>query len=230
MRSGSEAVEVESLEMAVVSSLVVKEEQKVLWRDGSEHWSKRRSFHEVTLSTTRESGSLLREVWAEVGNVDVGSIFRRLRVRKFWIARRTLLASNCVKKVENSTGFEQGGNRLLQVACEVSVLALELTEDVLRDASTYAIRWATERYASERALHLSRTADSASSDHHALGGRPRQPKGMEALAAFKRSDKKDRAAQWIFCASSIGRGSAQRYILQIHPNEPLWSWRLGLEY
>jgi len=37
-----------------------------------------------------------------------------------------------------------------------------------------------------------------------LGGRPKRPKGIEALAAFKRSDEKDRAAQWIFCASSIG--------------------------
>jgi len=39
MRSGPEAVEVEGLEIAVVSSLVVEGEQKVLRRDGSEHWS-----------------------------------------------------------------------------------------------------------------------------------------------------------------------------------------------
>jgi len=44
MRSEPEAVEVESLEIAVVSSLVVKGEQKGLWRDESEHWSERRSF------------------------------------------------------------------------------------------------------------------------------------------------------------------------------------------
>jgi len=44
MRSRPEAVEVESLEIAVVSYLVVKEEQKVFWRDKSEHWSERRSF------------------------------------------------------------------------------------------------------------------------------------------------------------------------------------------
>jgi len=44
MRSGLEAVEVESLEIAVVSSLVVKEEQKVLWMDESEHWSECRLF------------------------------------------------------------------------------------------------------------------------------------------------------------------------------------------
>jgi len=44
MRSGPEAVEVESLEIAVVNSLVVTGEQKVLWMDESEHWLERRSF------------------------------------------------------------------------------------------------------------------------------------------------------------------------------------------
>jgi len=44
MRSGPEAVEVESLEVAVVSSLVVKGEQKVLYRDESGHWSVHKSF------------------------------------------------------------------------------------------------------------------------------------------------------------------------------------------
>jgi len=54
MRSGPDAMEVESLEIAVVSSLVMKGEQKVLWRDESEHWSERRSF--MTLrSAPRES-------------------------------------------------------------------------------------------------------------------------------------------------------------------------------
>jgi len=124
-----------------------------------------------------------------------------LGVRKFWVARRTLLASNCVKRLKTAQGFE----RELQVACQVSVLALEMTEDALRDASTYARRWA-----SEHALRLSRTANSSSSNHHALGGRPRRPKRTESLAAFKRSDEKDRAGQWIFCASSIGRGRVLR--------------------
>jgi len=54
MRSGPEAVEVESLEIAVVSSLVVNGEQKVLWRDESEHWSERRSFMKLR-SVPRES-------------------------------------------------------------------------------------------------------------------------------------------------------------------------------
>jgi len=62
-----------------------------------------------------------------------------LGVRKFWVAGRNILVSKCVKEVENSTGFERE-ERLLQVACQVSVLTLEMTEDALRDASTYARR------------------------------------------------------------------------------------------
>jgi len=44
MKSGPEAVEVESLKIAIVSSFVVKGEQKVLRRYESEHWSKHRLF------------------------------------------------------------------------------------------------------------------------------------------------------------------------------------------
>jgi len=54
MRSGPEAVEDESLEIAVASSLVVKGKQKMLWRDESEHWSEHRSFMKLS-SAPRES-------------------------------------------------------------------------------------------------------------------------------------------------------------------------------
>jgi len=54
MRSGPEAMEVDSLEIAAVSSLVVKSEQKELCRDESEHWSERRSFMKLC-SGPRES-------------------------------------------------------------------------------------------------------------------------------------------------------------------------------
>jgi len=54
MKSGPEAVEAESLEIAVVSSLVVQGEQKVLWRDESEHWFERRSNMKLR-SAPRES-------------------------------------------------------------------------------------------------------------------------------------------------------------------------------
>jgi len=43
----------------------------------------------------------------KVGSVDVGSVFEELGVRKFWVAGKTLLASNCVKEVETARGFER---------------------------------------------------------------------------------------------------------------------------
>jgi len=178
MRSGPEAVEFESLETVVVSSLVVKGEQKVLW--WIDPWGMSLSIDPSVDHSWRSS--LLRKVWAEVGSVDVGSVFGWLGVRKFWVAGRTLLASNSVNEVENSTGVWAGG----QVVAGVSVLALEMTEDAHRDASTYARRWASERCVSERALRLSRTANSTSSDHHALRGRPRRPKGMETASISRR--------------------------------------------
>jgi len=54
MRSGSEAVKVKSLEIAVISFLVVKGEQKVLQRNESNHLSERRSFTKLR-SAPRES-------------------------------------------------------------------------------------------------------------------------------------------------------------------------------
>jgi len=127
-----------------------------------------------------------------VGGVDVGSVFGGLGVRKFWVAERTLLASTTVLRLKTARGVEQGV-KLLQAGCQVSALALEMTEDALCDTSMYARRWASEQRASERSLRLSHT-DSASSHHHALRRRLRRPKGMEALAAFKRKEK-ERAAQ-----------------------------------
>jgi len=66
MRSGPEAVEADSLEIAVVSSLVVKGEQKVLWRDGSEHWSEhwseRRSFMKLRSADERAGKFVKRSV------------------------------------------------------------------------------------------------------------------------------------------------------------------------
>jgi len=100
LRSGLEAVEVESLESAVLSSLVMKGEQKVLQRDESKHWPERRSFMKLC-SAPRE---FVERSVSRVGSVEVGSVIGGLGVRKFWVSGRTLLASNCVKEVENSTG------------------------------------------------------------------------------------------------------------------------------
>ena len=71
-------------------------------------------------------------------------------------------------------------DRLEQVACQVAELAMEMTEDAVREKCMYLRRCASDRCASERALHRSRTADSASWDHQGLGERPRRPNGMGA--------------------------------------------------
>ena len=85
-------------------------------------------------------------------------------------------------------------DRLGQVACQVADLALEMTEDALREPSMYMTRCASHRCASERTLRRSRTADSASWNHQALGEQPRWQKGIEALAASTKKKEKERAA------------------------------------
>jgi len=47
------------------------------------------------------------------------------------------LPATMLRRLKTARGFEQG-DRLLQVACQVSVLALEMTEEAFHDASTYA--------------------------------------------------------------------------------------------
>ena len=76
------------------------------------------------------------------------------------------------------------------MACQVADLALEMTEDALREASMYLGRCDSDQCTTERALRRSRTADSAFWDHQALGERPRRPKGIEALAALTKKREK----------------------------------------
>ena len=88
-----------------------------------------------------------------------------------------------LRSLKTARGSERG-DRLEQVACQVADLALEMTEETLREASMYLRRCDSDRCATERALRRFRTADSASWDHQGFGGeRPRRPKGIEALAA-----------------------------------------------
>jgi len=49
------------------------------------------------------------------------------------------LPATVLRKLKTARGFEQEDG-LLQVACQVSVLAMEMTENALHDASTYAKR------------------------------------------------------------------------------------------
>ena len=87
------------------------------------------------------------------------------------------------KKDGEEVGFPRG-DRLEQVACQVADLALEMTEDALREASMYLRRCDSDRCATERALRRSRTADSASWDHQALGGTTKAAKGDKGLGSF----------------------------------------------
>ena len=100
------------------------------------------------------------------------------------------LPEMALRSLKTARGSERG-DRLEQVACQVADLALEMTEDALREASMYLSRCDSDRCATERALRRSRTADSASWDHQTLGGRPRRPKGIEALAASTKKREKE---------------------------------------
>jgi len=59
------------------------------------------------LSTMRESGSLLRKVWLEVGGVDVNSVFRGLRVRKFQVKERTFLSATVLIMLKTARGYDR---------------------------------------------------------------------------------------------------------------------------
>ena len=115
------------------------------------------------------------------------------------------LPEMALRSLKTARGSERG-DRLEQVACQVADLALEMTEDALREASMYLRQYDSDWCATERALHRSRTADSASWDHQALGKRPRRPKGIEASAALTKKREKEWAAWWMLSASKSREG------------------------
>ena len=115
------------------------------------------------------------------------------------------LPEMALRSLKTARGSERGDG-LEQVACQVADLAQEMTEDALREASMYLRRCDSDRCATERALRRSRTADSASWDHQALGERPRRPKEIEALAASTKKREKEWAAWWMLSASKSREG------------------------
>ena len=135
----------------------------------------------------------------------VGSVKRGSAIGKRRVLGGVLFARDGIEKPEDSTRIRTG-DRLEQVACQVADLALEMTEDALREASMHLRRCDSDRCATERALRRFRTADSASWDHQALGERPRRPKGIEALAASTKKREKERAAWWMLSASTSREG------------------------
>ena len=88
-----------------------------------------------------------------------------------------------LRSLKTARGSERG-DRLEQVAWQVADLAIEMTEDALREASMYLRRCDSDRCATERALRRSRTADSTSWDHQALGGTTKAAKGDRGLGSF----------------------------------------------
>ena len=115
------------------------------------------------------------------------------------------LPEMALRSLKTARGSEQE-DRLKQVACQVADLALEMTEDALREASMYLRRCDSDRCATERALRRSRTADSASWDHQALGGTTKAAKGIEALAASTKNREEEWAAWWMLSASKSREG------------------------
>ena len=93
------------------------------------------------------------------------------------------LPEMALRSLKTARGSERG-DRIEQVACQVADLALEMTEDALREASMYLRRCDSDRCGSERALRRSRTADSASWDYQALGGTTKAAKGDRGLGSF----------------------------------------------
>ena len=120
----------------------------------------------------------------------VGSVKRASAIGKeeFWEV--FCLPERALRSLKTARGSERG-DRLEQVACQVADLALEMTEDALREASMYLRRCDSDRCATKRALRRSRTADSASGTTRLWGERPRRPKGIEALAASTKNREKE---------------------------------------
>ena len=113
----------------------------------------------------------------------VGSVKRASAIGKRRVLGGVSFARDCIEKPEHARGSERG-DRLEQVAWQAADLALEMTEDALREASMYLRRCDSDRCATERALRRSRTADSASWDHQALGGTTKAAKGDRGLGSF----------------------------------------------
>ena len=113
----------------------------------------------------------------------VGSVKRASAIGKRRVLGGVFLPEMPLRSLKTARGSKRG-DRLEQVACQVADLALEMTEDALREASMYLRRCDSDRCATERALRRSRTADSASWDHQALGGTTKAAKGDRGLGSF----------------------------------------------
>ena len=92
-------------------------------------------------------------------------------------------AQDGIEKPEDSTRIRTG-RQVRTGGLPGCRFALEMTEDALPEASMYRRRCDSDRLDTERALRRSRTADSASWDHQALGGTTKAAKGDRGLGSF----------------------------------------------
>ena len=69
----------------------------------------------------------------------VGSVKRGSATGKRRVLGSVLFARDGIEKLKTARGSERG-DRLEQVACQIADLALEMTEDALREASMYLRR------------------------------------------------------------------------------------------
>jgi len=87
----------------------------------------RYSGHGAPLLPTPMARSLLRKVRAKVLAVSLGN----WEFGNSWSREEPFLPGTVLRRLKTARRFELG-NRLLQVTCQVSALALEMTEDALR--------------------------------------------------------------------------------------------------
>ena len=115
------------------------------------------------------------------------------------------LPEMALRSLKTARGSERG-DRLEQVAWQVADLALEMTEDALREASMY-LSGATQ-------IGVPRSGPSVVPElqiplpgtTRLWGERPRRPNGIEALAASTKNREEEWAAWWMLSASKSRKG------------------------
>ena len=110
------------------------------------------------------------------------------------LGRCFFLAEIALRSLKTARGSERG-DRLEQVACQVADLALEMTEDALREASMNLRLCDSDRCATERASVVPELQIPLHGTTRLWGERPRRPKGIEAASTKNRQE--EWAAWWM---------------------------------
>ena len=137
----------------------------------------------------------------------VGSVKRASAIGK----RRVLggcffLPEMALRSLKTARGSERG-DRLEQVACQVADLALEMTEDALREASMYLRRCDSDRCATGAGPPSFPHCRFPFMGPPGFGGNDQGgQKGIEALAASTKNREEEWAAWWMLSASKSREG------------------------